>query len=115
MSLKCTMVLLCGVCLSFKVVMTSYKVVCVSRNERDSFRVGKENCTNNVNICNSSATCQDNGLCLCNSNAPTLSVNKSLTNGNAFGCVQNNKFLKGGKSPFYYWSTHTYSLPYISL
>ena len=84
------MVLLCGVCLSFKVVMTSYKVVCVSRNERDSFRVGKEDCTNNVNICNSSATCQADGLCLC---------------GNAFGCVQNDKFfplgVTGGKSPFY--------------
>jgi hypothetical protein len=67
MSLKYTVVLVCVICLSFEVAVTGCKVVWVKRNVTDSFRVGKDGCTNDTSICRrSSATCQpDSGLCLC--------------------------------------------------
>lgn len=103
------MVLLYGLCLSFKAVITSCEVVSVSRNVTDSFRVGKQGCTNNVNICTSSATCQADGSCLCHSKTPTYrnpviecSVNKTLEYGHAYGCSKDEHILRrvlGGKSP----------------
>ena len=66
--------------------MTGCKVVWVNRNVTDSFRVGKDGCTNDDNVCPSSSTCQtDSGLCFCRDSEP------SFSNPNGFaGCFSNN-------------------------
>jgi hypothetical protein len=69
MSLKYTVVLVWVIYLSCKVVMTGCEVVLVNRNITDSFRVGEDGCTNDATVCTDfGATCQLDGLCLCNVN-----------------------------------------------
>ena len=66
-------VLLWFICLSCKVFMTGCEVVWVNRNVIDSFRVGKDGCTNDTSVCPSSSTCQtDSGLCLCRDSEPNF-------------------------------------------
>ena len=53
--------------------MNGCEVVSVLRNVTDSFRVGEDGCTNDINVCSSSSTCQnDSGLCLCNNETPNF-------------------------------------------
>jgi hypothetical protein len=94
MSLKYNIVLVWNICLSCKVVMTGCEVVWVNRNDVDSFRVGKDGCTNNASVCTSSAACQSDGSCLCSGNKPNFrnpeivnADNGGLKYGDSFGCV----------------------------
>ena len=104
MSLKYKGVLLWVVCLSFKVCMTGCEVIWVNRNANDSFRVGEAGCTNDTSVCsNVSATCQDDGSCLCSGVLPNFrnpiiyreaSVRKYLY-GSTYGCIGNSESLAG--------------------
>ncbi|CAB3995087.1 Hypothetical predicted protein [Paramuricea clavata] len=94
MSLKCQVVLVWLICLSCKVVVTGCEVVWINRNVTDSFRVGKNGCTNDTSVCKSNATCQSNGSCLCNPKRPTyrnpIIVNGSkIVHGDSYGCIDN--------------------------
>ena len=97
-------VLLWAVSLSFVVCITGCEVVWVKRNVTDGFRVGKGGCTNDTSVCtNVSATCQDDGSCLCSGVLPNFrnpiiyreaSVGKYLY-GNTYGCIRNSESLTG--------------------
>ncbi len=94
MSLKDKMVLVWVISLSYEVVMTSCEVVLVNRNVNDSFRVGKDGCTNNASVCTSVFTaCQDDGSCLCNSVRPSFRnpvikhTGAKIISGDSYGCV----------------------------
>ena len=96
------MTLFLGVCLSCQVAITSCKVVSVSRNVTDSFRVGKDGCVNNVNVCTSSATCQKDGSCLCKPEFSSyrdrvieMMVNGTLKYGSGYGCSKDKYIRKG--------------------
>ena len=102
MSLKYKAVLVWVICLSYKVVMTGGEVVLVNRNVTDSFRVGKDGCTNDTSVCTSSATCQSDGLCLCNKDSfcnfrnPVFEIdNGNLVYGETYGCVRHDHILLG--------------------
>ena len=85
------LVLLWFICLSCKVFMTGCKVVWVNRNVTDSFRVGKDGCTNDTSVCPSSSICQtDSGLCLCRDSEP----NFRNSNGKP-GCFNNHNIRLG--------------------
>ena len=75
-------------------VMTGCEVVWVNRNVTDSFRVGKDGCTNDTRVCPSSSTCQtDSGLCLCHDNTPSF---RNPTDKNqTYGCVSNTNIRSG--------------------
>ncbi|CAB3995088.1 Hypothetical predicted protein [Paramuricea clavata] len=95
MSLKYTVVLACIIYLSCEMVMTGCEVVWVNRNVTDSFRVGKDGCTNDTSVCKSNATCQSDGSCLCNSRRPSyrnpvieMSSSK-IVHGDSYGCIDN--------------------------
>ena len=82
--------------------MTSCEVVLVNRNVTDSFRVGKDGCTNDPSLCtNISATCQSDGLCLCNKDSsnfrnPVIEIdNGNLVYGETYGCMGNDHILSG--------------------
>ena len=98
MFLKCKVVLVWVIFLSCEVVLTGCKVVWVNRNVADSFRVGKDGCTNDTSVCKSSATCQSDASCLCNSNKPSyrnpvIEVNGSkIVYGDSYGCIDNDIF-----------------------
>ena len=98
MSSKCKVILMWAICSTYKVVAS--KVVLVKRNDRDSFRVGKDGCTNNSSVCTSSATCQpDTGLCLCNEDLPNfVNLIEKRSTGQC-RCVPNNTipYLVGGE------------------
>ena len=97
MSSKYTIVLLWVVCLCCEVVMIGCEVVCVNRNVTDSFRVGRNGCTNDTNVCaNVSATCQSDGSCLCDSTSPNyrnpvieFNENMEFVYGSSYGCIKN--------------------------
>ena len=79
------------ICLSCKVFMTGCEVVWVNRNVTDSFRVGKDGCTNDTSFCPSSSTCQiDSGLCLCRDSEPSFSNPKGKP-----GCLSNRNIRLG--------------------
>ena len=69
----------------------SSEVVLVNRNKIDSFRVGKDGCTNDTNVCPTSAICRmSDGFCQCTSSAPTYRTSLLNTNGLrglVYGCV----------------------------
>ena len=75
--------------------MTGCEVVLVKRNVTDSFRVGKDGCTNDTSVCKSNATCQPDGSCLCNSESLSyrnlvLGINGSeIVYGDSYGCIDN--------------------------
>ena len=98
MSLKYTVVLVWLTCLSCEVVVTCCKVVLVNRNVTDSFRVGKNGCTNDKNICTqSSATCQpDSGLCLCGESEPNFrNPAVEIRTDKDYGCINNDNIRTG--------------------
>ena len=93
MSLKYTVVLVWVVLLSCKMVMTSFEVVLVNRSVTDSFRVGKDGCTNDASVCTSSATCQSDGSYLCSESKPNFRNPNIIIGGggleydDSYGCV----------------------------
>ena len=87
MSLGYNVVLMCVICLSYKVVLNSCEVVLVHRNVTDSFRVGKDGCRSDSKVCPSLSTClPDSGLCLCGSLLNFL--NPDVKNVNGYKCVR---------------------------
>jgi hypothetical protein len=86
MSLKYTVVLVCVICLSYKVVITGCDVVLVNRNVTDSFRVGQDGCTNDARVCTDFGTAcrQSDGLCLCPAGQPNF---RRPTRTKAYGCM----------------------------
>ena len=71
-------------------VMAGSEVVLVHRNFTDSFRVGKDGCTNDSKVCPSSSTCQPHsGLCLCR-NLPNF-----LNPANGYKCVRSEDIIAG--------------------
>ena len=74
-------------------VLSSSEVVLVNRNQIDSFRVGKDGCKNDNNICSTSAICRmSDGFCQCKSNTPTYRkfiLNTNGLKGLVYGCVSN--------------------------
>ena len=85
---------MCVICLSYKVVLTGCEVVLVHRNVTDSFRVGKDGCTNDSSVCPTSSTCQaDSGLCLCG-NLPNF-LNPDVGNVNGYKCVKSQDITAG--------------------
>ena len=97
MSLGDKVVLMCVICLSYKVVVAGSEVVLVHRNVRDSFRVGKDGCTSDSKTCPSSSTCQPNsGLCLCG-DLPNF-LNPVMING--YKCVSN-EYINVGHDGFH--------------
>ena len=91
---KYAVMLLWSICMTFKVVASSKKVVLVNRNVKDSFRVGKDGCSNNTNVCTRSATCQaESGLCLCKNDSPNF-VNGVVKSPSEFACVTNEDMYK---------------------
>lgn len=94
MSLKYEVMLLLAMCSTLKVVTSSNGVVLVNRNVKDSFRVGKDGCGNNANVCTTSATCQnDSSLCLCKADLPNF-VNGVVGSPSEFRCVTNEDMYK---------------------
>ena len=95
MSFKYNVMLLWAICSMHKVVASNNEVVLVKRNDRDSFRVGKDGCTNNASVCTSSATCQpDTGLCLCKEDSPNfLNLIEKCSN-DQYCCVTKNMIPK---------------------
>ena len=77
--------------------MTGCEVVWVNRNVTDSFRVGKDGCTNDTSVCPSSSTCQtDSGLCLCSDIEPSFSNPDGRTSdGKIYGCASNHNIRSG--------------------
>ena len=71
--------------------LSSSEVVLVNRNKIDSFRVGKDGCTNDTNICPTSSFCRmSDGFCQCTSSRPTyqtFSLNTNGVRGLVYGCV----------------------------
>jgi hypothetical protein len=105
MSLKCQVVLVWLICLSCKVVVTGCEVVWVNRNVTDSFRVGKNGCTNDTSVCTRrNASRQSDGSCLCNSESlsyrnrhPVLETNGSeIVYGDSYGCIDNEMLRRFG-------------------
>ena len=96
-------VLLGFICLSCKVFMTGCEVVWVNRNVTDSFRVGKDGCTNDTSVCLSSSTCQtDSGLCLCRDSEPNFrNPNKVTTESQVYGCLRNHNIRSGAGEYLY--------------
>ena len=87
MSLKYQVMLLWAICSMHKVVVSSNEVVLVERNVTDSFRVGKDGCRSDTNVCTSSATCQlDTGMCLCKEDSPHF-LNYVKENFSQYRCV----------------------------
>ncbi|CAB4004021.1 Hypothetical predicted protein [Paramuricea clavata] len=82
-------------------VLTSCEVVLVNRNVKDSFRVGKDGCTNDASVCTSSATCQSDGSCLCSGSKPNFSNPNIIVGGgrleygDSYGCVSS-EYLRFG-------------------
>ena len=95
MSLNYKEVLMWFVCLSFEVYMTGCEVIWVHRNVTDSFRVGKDGCTNDTNICPSHAECEPDGSCLCDAHNPNFRNpviewnGDKLQEGDSYGCLDN--------------------------
>ena len=94
--------LLWVVCLCCEVVTIGCEVVLVNRNVTDSFRVGKDGCTSDENVCTSvSETCQPDGSCLCNTGSPTFrnpvieSSSGTLIYGSTYGCIENKLIILG--------------------
>ena len=72
--------------------LCSSEVVSVNRSDIDSFRVGEDGCTNDTNVCPTSAHCRS-GFCVCTPNTPTYRTLLSTTDGLRglimYGCVSN--------------------------
>ena len=89
MTFKYKVMLLWTIWSMYKVVTTSNQVVLVHRHFRDSFRVGKDGCVNNTNVCKNSATCQtESGLCRCNEDSLHF-VNHVEDSYFEYNCVNN--------------------------
>ena len=89
-------VLLWVICLSCKVIMTDSDVVLVNRNVIDSFRVGKDGCTNDTSVCTSSTVCHsDSGLCLCGNNQPNFRNPAAQISAKAYGCLSSSSIRLG--------------------
>ena len=89
MSVQHTLLSLWVIPLLLKVVLMRCEVVLVNRNVIDSFRVGKDGCSNNTNICTISGECQvDSGLCLCLNGLPDFQLNPSsmMIGKKLYGC-----------------------------
>ena len=88
MSVQHTVVSLWVISLLLKVVLLRCEVVLVNRNAIDSFRVGKDGCTNNTaDICTMSARCQaDSGLCICHREQPNFQLNPSKNGTEVYEC-----------------------------
>ena len=71
--------------------LSSSEVTLVSRNQVDSFLVGKDGCKNNTNVCPTSAFCRmSDGFCQCKCDTPsyrTFIFNTKGLKGLAYGCV----------------------------
>ncbi|CAB4008248.1 Hypothetical predicted protein [Paramuricea clavata] len=96
MSLKYTVVLVWVIYLCYKVVITGCEVVLVNRNVTDSFRFGKDGCTNDERVCTSSATCQSDGSCLCSADKPNFR-NPATRSGvdKSYGCLDSESIRFG--------------------
>ena len=83
--------------LCYKVVMTAgCEVVLVNRNVTDSFRVGKNGCTNDERVCTSSATCQSDGLCLCSADKPNFrNPATRRVDDKSYGCLDSKSIRTG--------------------
>ena len=96
------LVLVWVVSLSFEACMAGCEVVWVNRNVTDSFRVGEGGCANDTSVCtNVSATCQDDGSCLCDEGSPNFRnpvIERShgrYMHGNTHGCIGNSEIRSG--------------------
>ena len=77
---------MCSMC---KVVTTTNEVGLVHRHFRDRFRVGKDGCANNTNVCTNFAKCQvDSGLCVCKGDSLNF-INHVEDSSNEYTCVSN--------------------------
>lgn len=94
------------ICLSYEVLMTRCEVVWVNRSITDSFRVGKDGCTNNASVCNlTHAVCQADGSCLCNSTKPNfrnpslklLKNSSKVVSTDTYGCTDSAVLRLEGK------------------
>ena len=87
--------------------MSGCEVVWVKRNVTDSFRVGKGGCTNDTSVCtNVSATCQDDGSCLCQSETPNyrnpvIKKLKDFVYGDSYGCI-NKTLIRYGVGKYFF-------------
>lgn len=77
-----------------QVALSTCEVTLVTRNYTDSFRIGKDDCERNEIVCTTAgATCQDDGLCLCDLKNPhfrnpkVIIANSSFRYGNSYGCL----------------------------
>ena len=105
MSLKYKWVLMWVVCLSFEAPITGCEVVWVNRNVNDSFRVGEGGCANDASVCtNVSATCQDDGSCLCDEGSPNFrnpiieASDGKYMYGSTHGCIGNSEIRIGAET-----------------
>ena len=71
--------------------LSSSEVILVSRNQIDSFLVGRDGCKNNTNVCPTSAFCRtSDGFCQCKNGIPTYRqfiLNTNGLKGLMYGCV----------------------------
>ena len=76
--------------------LSSSEVTLVSRNQIDSFLVGKDGCKKNINVCPTSAFCRtSDGFCQCKAGTPTYRtfiLNTNGLKGLMYGCVSDSWF-----------------------
>ena len=73
--------------------LSDCEVTWVTRNYTDSFRIGQDRRLNDTNVCTTTASCQNDGSCLCNKDKPhfrnpiIIVSGGSLSFGNSYGCI----------------------------
>ena len=76
-----------------QVALSDCEVTWVTRNDTDSFRIDYDGCLKDVNVCTRTASCQNDGSCLCNKHEPyfrnpiIISGGSNLSFGNSYGCI----------------------------
>lgn len=76
-----------------QVTLSDCEVTWVTRNVTDSFRIDQDGCLKDENVCTTTASCQNDGSCLCNKDKPhfrnptIILSGGSLSFGNSYGCI----------------------------
>ena len=82
-----------------QVALSDCEVTWVTRNVTDSFRIDQDGCLKDKNVCTTTASCQNDGSCLCNKDKPhfrnpiIIVSGGSLSFGNSYGCIRNRYVL----------------------
>ena len=82
-----------------QVTLSDCEVTWVTRNVTDSFRIDQDGCLKDENVCTTTASCQNDGSCLCNKHEPyfrnpiIISSGGNLSFGNSYGCTTNQYVL----------------------